>query len=326
MKNRRLASALVAFLSSVVFPIHLLGQQSQNPSVQLAEPHHQAQFSALLNDGFRYWDKGYLVAYMIDDLTPRKAAVVLYDREGRIAREGMVWFKDAESVRIDDAAVGSSGKLVVSGGTSGPAGVAANFIAAIDTTGQVSHVVRTTPFLPVYICAAEDGTVWSYGIDRDKDGKGIETSLRLRQYDLEKGQLRAMLDTSTLNSSGWTSPRGLYPGNIVLRCTSQKVGLYNGASGEWIEVDTATGKLKVAKVAPLPPPKDVRITGFALTESGEVFASMHHRSWNPPVSGLFQLRFDPSGLGRWIPVKGTLGPFLHGANVGRLLGNGMARN
>jgi hypothetical protein len=86
---------------------------------------------------------------------------VLYDRNGAVAREAIVSFKDAKSVGIDDVAISKSGELVVAGGTESPTGAIANFIASIDAGGKIRQVVRTTPFLPVYVCAAEDGTVWS---------------------------------------------------------------------------------------------------------------------------------------------------------------------
>lgn len=228
--------------------------------------------------------------------------------------------KDADSVSITDAAVNRAGNLVVSGGAENQAGVIANFIASIGSDGRLSQVIRTTPFLPIYVCAAEDGTVWSFGIDRDEEGRGIEKSLRLRQYSLDKGQLRATLDVSTLNSAGWTLTQGRYPGEISLRCNSQKVGLYNGRSGEWVEFDFAANRLKVAKVNPLPSPKEIRITGFALTEAGDVFVSLHDRSSLPPRSGIFRLEFDSTGLGSWVPVKNTVGPYLHGGPIERLLG------
>jgi hypothetical protein len=61
---------------------------------------------------------------------------------------------------------------------------------------------------------------------------------------------------------------------------------------------------------------------LALTEDGQVFASLHDRSSNPPRSGLFVLSPDPDsvGLRKWAPVGDTIGPFLQGAKVWRLLG------
>ncbi|MFZ0770924.1 MAG: hypothetical protein WCA49_22435 [Candidatus Sulfotelmatobacter sp.] len=292
-------------------------------SGSLPEPHRQANVPGLSHTWNRIWDRGYLVSWGSigsHEASPTEPSVVLYDRDGHIAREGIVWFKDAYSVSITDAAVNRAGNLVVSGGTENQAGAIANFIASIGTDGRLSQVIRTTPFLPIYVCAAEDGTVWSYGIDRDEEGRGIAESLRLRQYSFDKGQLMAMLDVSTLNASGWTLTQGRYPGEISLRCNSQRIGLYNGRSGEWVEFDFAADKLKVAKVEPLPSPKTMRITGFALTDAGDVFVSLHDRSGSPPRSGLFRLQFDSTGLGSWIPVKNTVGPYLHGGPIERLLG------
>lgn len=321
MKNSRFAAPLLlAVISLALFPTQLLSQQTLADSVRLSDPLRQAHLPPPVNSyPFRYWDKEYLITYTADDTSRDKPAVVLYDRDGRVAREAIVWFKDAASTAVSDAAVTKSGKLIVSGGTASPTGVIANFIAEIDDTGHLGRVVRTTPFLPVYICAAEDGTVWSYGFERDEKGEGVEGSLVLRQYNFDKGQLQAMLDRFSLHSP-WSLTRGRYPGEMSLRCTSHMVGLYNGAAGEFVEYDISTNTLKVSKVEPLPPPKELRITGFALTESGEVFASMHDRSKNPPLSGLFRLKFNGSGLGSWVPVQGSIGPYLHGAPLGQLLG------
>lgn len=137
---------------------------------------------------------------------------------------------------------------------------------------------------------------------------------------LDVDQIGAMLNMSSLNSSGWRPMRGRYPGEVSLRCNSNMVVLFNGASSEFIELDVATNRLKVTGVAPLPSHKHVRITGFALTESGDVFVSLHDRSTSQPRSGIFHLTIDASGFGSWTPIRNTIGPYLHGGPVERLLG------
>lgn len=320
MKNSRFAAPLLLVtILPALFGTQLLGQQLAD-SVRLSDPLRQAQLPPPANSyPFRYWDKGYLITYTADDTSRDKPAVVLYDRDGRVAREAIVWFKDAASTAVSDAAVAKSGKLIVSGGTASPTGVIANFIAEIDDTGHLGRVVRTTPFLPVYICAAEDGTVWSYGFDRDEKGEGVEGSLVLRQYSFDKGQLQAMLNRFSLHSP-WSLTHGRYPGEMSLRCSSHTVGLYNGAAGEFVEYDIPTNTLKISKVDPLPSPREIRITGFALTDSGDAFVSLYDRSKSPPLSGLFRLKLSSSGVGSWAPLKDTIGPYLHGAPVGHLLG------
>jgi len=311
MKTIVFAALALILLSLTFAPSYAPGQDPKAPSGSLAEPHHQAVLPGLLHTGQRLWDKGYLVSWGSwgsGEASPNEPSVVLYDRDGHIAREGIVWFKDAYSVSITDVAINRSGNLVVSGGTENGAGVIANFIAFIGKDGRMSQVIRTTPFLPIHVCAAEDGTVWSYGFDRDDEGRRVESSLMLRQYSFEKGQLRAMADKATLNSPGWVLYDGRYLGEISLRCNSQKVSLYNGGSGELLEFDLLANKLNVAKVNPLPQPKVMRILGFAMTDSGDIFVSLHDKSSNTPRTGLFRLAFDSTGVGSWVPVTNTVAP------------------
>src|SRR5260370_14058174 len=141
---KRIKVALV-FLAAVLAPIFLtsysIAQREQSSSIRLSQPHHQASLSGLLQTWYRYWDKGYLITYGTDgtsDASPTKPAIVLYDRNGRVAREGTIWFKDAYSVAINDAAVSRSGNLVVAGGTQNQAGVIANFIASIGADGRMA--------------------------------------------------------------------------------------------------------------------------------------------------------------------------------------------
>ena len=315
---------LCAWIGLTCAPGLLVGQNKAADLLRLSAPHYQSHFPALDIPyyGVRVWDKNYLIAYAFEGTfkaSPGKPAVALYDREGRMALQAVVWFKDAESVSIGDAAVSKAGKLLVSGGTHNHAGVVANFIAEIDDTGHVGRVIRTTPFRSEHICAADDGTVWSYGFDRDEKLEDVPGSLMLRQFSFDKGQLRAVLDEFRASDPRWLT-HGRYPGEISLRCTSQKVGIYNAAVSEWAEFDIASNKLTVTKIQPLPTIRQMRITGFALTEAGDVFVSLHDRSSEPPRSGLFTLSLDSSGLGHWVPVKDAVGPYLHGAPVGQLLG------
>ena len=298
--------------------------QSTDSPAPLAGPYQQAQFPALLQGGFQRWDHGYLVTHAWTgtlETSPSKPGVVVYDQNGQIAREAIVWLDGARTVSVGDAATTKSGRLVVSGGAVNQEGVITNTIAEIGRNNRVHRVIRTTPYMPAYVCALEDGTVWSYGVDRDERLAGIENSLRLRQYSFEKGQLHALLDTTRLSpSEGWLLEHGRYPGEINFRCNSKTVALYNAASSQLIEVDLQTNAMKVTNVVPLPPPPAFQITGFALTESGALFASFYDRSAKPAMSGLFKLSRDNAGDAKWLPVENTVGAYLHGSPIQRLLG------
>ena len=150
MKTIRSVALRLALLLLVSSPSHLLCQSAKPASGNLSEPYRQASIPGLLHAALRIWDKGYLVSWGSIgsfESSPTEPSVVLYDRDGHVAREGIVWFKDAYSVSVVDAAVNRAGNLVVAGGTTNQAGAIANFIASIGTDGRLDRVIRTTPVL-----------------------------------------------------------------------------------------------------------------------------------------------------------------------------------
>lgn len=327
MKSPRYCLLIFFFLS--LAPTCLHTQATPVSSLFLSEPHHDARVEALMVPSFRHWDNGYLVTRRTLFASPTIPVVVLYDRNGQIAREVTVWFNDAVRVSVTDAAAAPSGKVVVSGGMSNAAGIISNFVAEIDATGHVGRVVQTFPFSPFHVCAAEDGTVWAYGVDRDPNAqlRSVRKTFLLRQYGFGKGQLQAVLDRSSLNYLDWEAVDGRYPGDISLLCNSQKVALFNWTSQEWIEFDLQTSTLKTVKVTPVSnrptapayrnqPP--YMITGSAMTGSGEVFASVSDITRPvPPQQGIYKLTFDNAGGATWVPLAGSFG----GPGIGaRLLG------
>lgn len=300
--------------------LHLAAQQ-KGIATALAEPHHKGNFSAVTSGGWKYWDKDYLVTWAQSgtsyDVSPDKPAVMLYDRDGN-AKEAYFWLEGASRVGVDYAAVTKSGKVLISGGARTKEGLAAFYIAEI-VDGRPKRIIRTTPFAPVYICEGEADTVWAYGFERNDEGDRVPAGPMLRQFSFDKGQLKAMLLISDL-APGWNLPEGSYLGEVNMRCTPSTVGIYNARSSEWVQFDVKTNTLRVAKVDPLPPPSKMRITGFAFTDSGDVFASFHDRSKSLPMSGLFQLAFDSGGNGKWVFVPGTVGPYRRGSPIEKLMG------
>lgn len=299
------------------------------PATALSEVSSHAEFPAVLQSGFRHWSNGYLAKIVSPPfLVPDKSGVTVYDRYGAVAREPIVWLEGATDVHLTDAAVSRSGNLVVGGGAQNQDGAIANFIAEIGSDDRVQKVVRTTPFVPTYVCPLDDGTVWAYGFERDASTQRMENSPRLRQYSFDKGQLQAMLVTSVLPDGEtfrqtWLLTQGGYLGALNLHCNSRKVVLYNAVTGDLIEYDLQKKQMTVCKVAALP--SDIRrfqITGFALTDSGEMFASFWDLTKGKvPVSGLFHLEHDSAGSGyKWVALPGTTGLYLKDSSIERLWG------
>ena len=324
MKIRKTVFCILAWL--VIGSAAITGQENI-AAPGLDKPYQQAQFNVLLQGGFQYWQNGYLIAWSMNrsiEGSPSKAAVYAYDKDGQIVREAVVWLDGASSLTVDTAAIGPSGKIVVSGGVQDPAGHITSYLAEIGKDDHVSRVIRTAPYVAQRLCAAEDGTVWTYGIDRDNRLAGVPNSLRIRQFSFEKGQLRGMLDTSTLSADGWQSALGRRPDDVSFRCNAKTVVLYHSIAGDLVEVDTKTGTMKISKVAGVPDTVDFYVLGFALTDSGEIFISYVDRRQMPVTSGLYHLVRDRSNsTAKWVPVEGTVGRYVHGSNdalIQRLLG------
>ena len=283
----------------------------------LSDPSHEAQFNAVLDSGTTYWDKGYLITLGLHgtlEASPSTAALIVYDREGQIAREPVIWIEGAKMVTVGSAAINQSGKLVVTAGALDAKGGIATFIGEVGADDRLRNIIRITPFAPAYVCVAGDGTVWSYGMDRDEHLNGVQGSLRLRHYSFEKGQLEALLDVTKLpdyetNREAWRTTH-FAPNEVDLRCNSKTVVLYNSKSGDLLEFDLQQNKMTVTKM-PLPPDHCPAfcISGFALTESGEIFASLLDRKGHDmPVSGLFRLT-RKNGTAEWVAIPGAVGRY-----------------
>lgn len=329
MKNSKWVFLRLAAILVLGFGNGLHAGDGSMTATALADVSNQGNFPAVLQAGFRRWSNGYLAA--IDASTfmvPDKPGVIVYGRDGAVVRQAIVWLEGARKVSLTDAAVSQSGNLVVGGGTTNHEGAIANFIAEIGSDDRISRVVRTSPFVPTYVCALDDGTVWAYGADRNASLSMIENSPRLRQYSFDKGLLQAMLVTSALPDGeafrdAWRPAQGRYLGELNLRCNSKMVVLYNGGSGDLIEYDLQKKQMTTNKVVALP--ADTRrfhITGFALTDSGEIFASFHDAAdLNAPLSGLFHLEPDTASAGyKWVAVPGTVGVYLKDSPIQKLWG------
>jgi hypothetical protein len=328
MKNFKwvLPFAAIILLNNVS---QLQGQSVTAAQPGLMETSHEGNFPAVLEDGLHYHDKGYLFAFALNhtvEASPSSAGFMVYDRDGNIAREPIIWVKGANIVTVHHVSISSSGHLIVSGAALDSNGTLASFIGEVGSDDHLHRIVRTTPFVPAHVCALDDGTVWAYGMDRDEHLNGIQNSLRLRHYDFDKGQVQALLNVTTLPDYASTSEEWIsydfMPNEVELRCNSKTAVLFNLRSSDLVEVDLKSNAMKIAKFPRLPTIEEgFLITGFALTQSGEIFASfLDRREIHSAMSGLFRLNRESATSAKWVPVSGTLGPYLTKGSLQRLLG------
>jgi hypothetical protein len=255
-----------------------------------------------------YWDKGYLLSRSLENFLPNVPNVSLYDKSGKKVRESTVWFPGSQRVVIISAAVTFDGRILASGEADRADGTRARFIASTDSSGNVTEVIQTKDFNPTNICAAPDGTVWSFGTmewdtarDRPKEGEVF------RHFDFQKGQIAGYIQ------------RADFPDHLSLaslsyiRCTSNEVVVYSGPAGLYIEMVYGTEAPRIYRA---PIPTGVWLTGFAARGPKDIYGVLR-QALGPdgqlianaagPI-GLYSLVFDETTMtARWVAVEGTVG-------------------
>lgn len=251
-----------------------------------------------------HWDKGYLISLTPETASPNLPNVRLYDARGQLTRQSAIWFSDAETVFILSTAVTNKGNIVASGTAVKADGTRAYFIAGTDASGKVTNVVQTNPFFPANICVAQDDTVWSFG----DLGSNPETDRRLlRQFDLRKGLIASYLPDSLF---GGTRVRPAIRGGdgdeVYFRCSVNRMVIYSGVSGKYLEFDPVDGSARQFSIDRSS--NNLPVRGFALTDKGEAYGYLRDYFEPPVPQGLFHLDLDTTQLrARWIPVKGASG-------------------
>jgi len=252
-----------------------------------------------------YWDGNYLVAWHhFLDASP---SLQIYDRAGSLVQEATLWFPGAATVTLSDVTITRTGQVFVSGGTTSDAGQVTQFIGKLDGQGKLTRVVRTTPFIPVAVCAtSDDDTVWAYGFDRVAGSEARYDYAMLRHYSLTRGLLESFLKRSALLARKFPI-RGWYPGQTNMRCTPTAVTIYNGPTDQIVSIDVAKKKLTILNVQPLT--AKGLWTGFAITDDGSIFASFYQKGLGQErASGLFRLQLGANATAKWIAVPGTISP------------------
>lgn len=297
MKGRRISSFLVVAIT-ILWAFHPVLAQQVSPDYS-AEAHRTAVYAGALHVGewqYQRWDNGYLVVWRMES-SPSVPSVAVFDRDGTLIREVVVWLPGSVRVQLSDATVTKSGRMVVSGGAANSGGAIANFIVEFDPNGKIEHVVRTSPFVARRLCSISDDNVWAYGWDRT--GARTGAYRMLRNYSFDKGQTEALLERTSLPKNLLMTGNML--SDIGLKCNDSEVVLFLAQTGELIQ-----HKLGVAdhllryKLPQLP--EEVIITGYALTDDGEFFASMAEKS-RPSIHALSHLQKTANNDTRWVPVK-----------------------
>jgi hypothetical protein len=299
------AISATGFISASTYAQQSLQNQSPAAPVGLAAPHQQAEFSPVIANGVHAvsWDKGHLVSFSVGEI---KEPLLFHDRSGQLLFDDSLEFKGAVRTYVQHAAVTTSGTAVVAASVVNSDGAVADLIAEVGRDG-IRHVIRTSPFYPLKVCATEQGTVWAYGKELSEDRRSELRShyAVLREYSFDKGELRSALDRSTVRPPKGVPIDGTRD-EFQMRCNSKKVVIFSGPTKELIEYDFSASRLTRWPLAPLPDGVDfVRVTGAALTDSGDVYVSTYDAPNIKALTRILKIRVNPSGTADWIQVAST---------------------
>jgi hypothetical protein len=252
------------------------------------------------------WDKGYLLSLNFEITDPTQWAVRWYGANGIPAGEATLWIPGSVRILLNGAAMTGQGEVVVAGVAEHVDGARAFFLAITDRAGGLKKVLRTNPYHVSQLCAAPDGTVWTFGVASPGPGEVASDAPTLRQHDFEKGELTALLPRSTFQTRLNPSATRGVGNSVAFACGADRVAIYSEVAGEFIEVMYST--LAVSRWRIERHPNDAVLSGtrLAVTSSGDVYAVLREAGLQKDGSrGLFGLQRRPAGgTVHWSPVLG----------------------
>jgi hypothetical protein len=323
-----------AVLLLPLFAIALLAAQQTTGAPKVADPksptlpapNSMTAYDPFFSEGRGYWERDYLVY-----VDPRSPRVDLYDKDKNVASV-KVTTPGYSDFSLSEGTVTPDGHLVISGCSHADEGGKIHcFIGLTSRDGHVLPLIDTGRFAPMKISICDGATVWAMGwlrappyFDRESD----EPYDVLRLYRLKDGKIveSALPRSSFPARSNPSSPGGFESPELTMQCRGTTLGIYEGASDEWIEYDTANSKLARWKLLPqthhfaqydssgniLPfPVHPTFITGLAMLDSGDVYASFVREARDGSVKatvGLFRLE-KAVAQSTWSLVDGTLGAY-----------------
>jgi len=230
MKHR--LHACVLLLGMAAASLSLSQVQSSAPGGQTSgsgldpTPTRTENFGALFTGGddwrFPLWRDGSLIRTRTH--SQGDMGVELFDGSGELQKEFRLSVPEASDAGVFAATALKDGRVVVGVRASDSAGRLANLLGVSDDSGNIKLLFRTNPFVIDQICTGDNDTVWAHGWEESPTDRRVSPKYKaLRQYDLQKGEIQAVLD-----HNGTMPAQGVDP---VLHCTAGRVFLFDAYYG-----------------------------------------------------------------------------------------------
>jgi hypothetical protein len=232
---------------------------------QLAKPINEVHFNtSFANKPIPRWENGLLFAYEHDVMPP---VVSAWGRDGQLVTRGRIVISDAIETRITGIAAFDDGRLAVSGFSFLTGGRPEAFLAFLNPAGRLERIVDTSPFGIRRLCTGSSGELWAFGVEKQPGmQQRKEPHDTLRRYSRDGVLTGSFLSTATFGSM--TSHPSVYS---FMAASRDRVGIYSGTAGEYIELGIAGQFLGRWKGVPLG--QGQRVSGLAISRAGSVYVT-----------------------------------------------------
>jgi hypothetical protein len=238
-------------------------------------------------------------------------SISLFDRQGKRMSAFVLSIPDALYTTVRDYRRGEDGTIAICGGVVDSTGRAGSYVAWTSNHGQDIQVVRTSPYIPVQVTIAADGTIWTAGIE-EKPRSEAETAV-FRRFDRSGKTIGAYVRQSEIRE------RSAIMSLNVFGALEDRIVWYSNRAGELVEVYPDG---TVNRIRDLFLPNGEGQGGFAITRDGEVFVNSRG-NFSASISRLDRDRRE------WTPVVHQawsgqppfpMNIFLYGADGDELVG------
>jgi hypothetical protein len=262
------------------------------------------------NQPIARWDNGYVVGSR-----PEEARFIVFNSAtgaAVIAKPKLP--DDVVRVRIYDAVANGAGMVAASAALWKKDGSIPYVILLVDSSGNLARIITTKPFVAYKIAFGPENAIWGFGATDGWRNGDYDT---VRKYGYDGVQQGSYVPRSTFVTRGDPAMAvGQSGGRTQVRASGQRIGVYSGATGEWIEFD-ASGEL-VGRWKPSGPANGAgelpTVQEMALDSAGVVYANIRVGQ-----TGRAMWRLDKQA-NAWLPIAFGASGELYPADSGRFLG------
>jgi hypothetical protein len=309
MHNSTKATVLQLVVLSALLPLATAGQFGE-PIRQVAVMDASLFLGGTGGLQTPYFDRGFLIFNGAITTTSSGPNIVLVDRDGRTVLSKKLWFEDSVRLGVSGVSVDDRQNVVAAASVTDTQARIAHVLALLGPSGAVVRLIRTNPFIPLNVCFGPDGNIWVFGRESEPTGEDYDL---LRQYDRNGKLLKTLLPKSSFTSQRHPASEVGPGGWTKIRASADRIGIYSGPAGEWIEVDM-TGSV-VVRVRP-PLPNGSELEEIAYTLDGAVYATLMGLS----RYGLYKLNREGRTWDPVVEINKDVPPDFRDIPFGRLVG------